>query len=568
MASGRGWGVLLLGLGLMAGACGGGGSAVDTAGPEGGGGAPTDQPVAGVHAAARRVDTYMANYGSWTDQSIEIAKRYQLVIADTRHRDLTRAQVAAIQQGVDPADPADDVLVLCYVSIGEDLRTAGLDDAQVRADSRFRGDGSGPRVDPRGPVADGASLRGIDARGRPSSGGIGYASFYLDDNNVYASSDHRGDGVPDRNPLFGSLFVNAGDPKWFDVVDAMTVDGSDGIPGLRELLTADHGRGLACDGVFLDTVDTAAPNSFTDASSANPTKFEWTAPGFAAFIKRVHKTYPDKLILQNRGLFFFDPRHPQYEVNARGAIDFVVFESYRLNSNSDEEWNAYHYPDNRFNIAPKLMAEANRADGFRVLSLGYAEGPAASMSAATLTGQSAVGFESLMEDIRVTEDLAGFRHYLTNARVTLVNDFVRTHAAGSADVEPPRWTSTYNDHVASPPIEPTPRIGIQQAVGQGGHITVRWDVALDRNRVHYVLYAQPVPFDFAADPHLGGAMRVALQPVVPPDYVTGVGPDRYPYQATVSGFPAGKMQYLVIRAEDESPAANQDDNTVVLTATP
>jgi hypothetical protein len=37
---------------------------------------------------------------------------------------------------------------------------------------------------------------------------------------------------------------------------------------------------------------------------------------------------------------------------------------------------------------------------------------------------------------------------------------------------------------------------------------------------------------------------------------------------TVSGFPAGQMQYLLIRAVDQSPAANQDDNTVVLTAIP
>ena len=31
----------------------------------------------------------------------------------------------------------------------EDLRTALLSDEQVRADPRFRGDGTGPRIDPR-----------------------------------------------------------------------------------------------------------------------------------------------------------------------------------------------------------------------------------------------------------------------------------------------------------------------------------------------------------------------------------------------------------------------------------
>ena len=34
---------------------------------------------------------------------------------------LTREVVASIQAGVDPDDPADDVTVLCHVSIGEDI---------------------------------------------------------------------------------------------------------------------------------------------------------------------------------------------------------------------------------------------------------------------------------------------------------------------------------------------------------------------------------------------------------------------------------------------------------------
>ena len=44
--------------------------------------------------------------------------------------------------------------------------------------------------------------------------------------------------------------------------------------------------------------------------------------------------------------------------------------------------------------------------------------------------------------------------------------------------------------------------------------------------------------------------------------------DRYPYQATVSGLTPGEPLHLVIRAVDESPAANEDTNTMVLVATP
>jgi hypothetical protein len=521
-----------------------------------------------LHALARTVDHYVANYGPWTADDVAIAKRHQLAIVDPGRGNLGRAEIADLQAGVDHSDPNDDVLVLCYVSIGEDLRTVSLTDDQVRSDPRFRGDGSGPRIDPRPPGSDGGPLDGIDPKGRPSNGGTGFASFYLDDKDVHNSAAHVGDGFPDRNPLYGGLFVNAGDPSWFDTVDGMRADGPDGRSGLRELLTSSYGRGLDCDGVFLDTVDTAAPNSYTSASDANQTEYEWTAPGFGTFIRHVHDKYPDKLVLQNRGLFFFDPRRPQYAFNARGAIDFLLFESYRLNADGWEEWDPIQYPDNRYNVAPKLMAEANRPDGFRVLSLGYAAGPGDQMSSGTLVGASRLGTDSLMEDIRVTQNLAGFRHYLTDAKVKLVNDFVLTHASLD-DRAPPSWSSTYNDHENPPAGEPTPRVGIQSAEGGGGKLTVRWDVALDMHRVSYVLYASPQPFDFANDPRLTQAKRMVLEPTVPADYVKqGVGPGRYPYQAKLSDFPRGVRQYLVIRAVDDSPAANEDANTVVLTATP
>jgi hypothetical protein len=519
------------------------------------------------HGAARHVDHYLANYGSWTAADVMTAQRYQLVIAHPGQGNLTRAAVAGLQVGQNMNDPRDDVLVLCYISVGEDLRTNGFSDDQIRADPRFRGDGTGPRIDPRGWMASGTSLAGIDPKGLPSTGGTGFASYYVDDNDVLDSANHVGNGFPDRNQIFGGLFVNAGDPNWFDIVDGMTLDGTDRHAGLRELLTPSYGRGLDCDGVFLDTIDTAAPNSYTNASSANQSSYEWTAPGFGSFIRHVHEAYPDRVVLQNRGLFFFDPRRPQYAYNARGAIDFVLFESFRLNSDTTELWDPIHYPDNRYNVAPKLMAEANRPDGFKVLSLGYAAGPADQMSSLTLVGQSTVGLDDLMEDIQVTQDLQGFRHYLTDAAVSLVNDFVLTHASLD-DHDPPWWTSTYNDHFVSPAVAATPRVGIQQAVGGGGQVTVRWDVALDKTGVRYALYAQPTPFDFTGDPKLAKSRRIPLVPSVPQAYLGGVGPGRFPYEATVADFPAGQLQYLVIRATDGATPSNEETNTVVLTATP
>ena len=83
------------------------------------------------------------------------------------------------------------------------------------------------------------------------------------------------------------------------------------------------------------------------------------------------------------------------------------------------------------------MAEANRPDGFRVLSLGYAEAP--SISKDTLLGKSQVGLDNLLEDIRVTQQLVGFRHYISDALALLVNGFVKDHSdfsdAGAAGLD-------------------------------------------------------------------------------------------------------------------------------------
>ena len=504
-------------------------------------------------AVARTVDRYMIHYGVWDRAAIDLAKTHDLVILHPSGGNITRSQVAEIQAGLDPAKP---VLVLAYVTVGEDDRTIGLTRQQMLADARFVGDGSGPRVDPRGPGPANRPLTGLDPLGAPSSGGRGYASWYLDDAAV--------DGLPDVNPGFGGCFVNAGDPKWFDVLQGMTLDGVDRRAGLREILTTSFGRGLGCDGVFMDTFDTAAPNHWSASS-----KFEWTAAGFAAFTQRLRAAYPAAVLLQNRGLFFFNPQLPHYRVTTRPQIDFAFYESYRLNSTPDASLNPHpvYYPDNRHNFAPKLMAEAGRPDGFRVLSLGYAEGSPDRMSSKTLTGGSSLGFDSLIEDIRVTQDLAGFRHYLTNAAVNLPNAFVRDHSSFE-DVAPPVWTSTWNVNETSSGVAapPTPRVGLQQAVAGPGELTVRWDVALDLHPVGYALYYQTRPFDFAADPALAQATRVVLQPSVGAGYAEAFGPTTFPYEARVAGLSPGQAYHLVIRAFDSR--GNEERNQVVRSATP
>ena len=522
----------------------------------------------GLRERARRVDNHLLYYGLWDDEKVALARHHALVVVHPNGGNLTRDLVRSIQQGVDAADPADDVIVLGYLSAGEDLRTSSFTDDQIRADARFRGDGSGPRVDPRGPDADGRPLTGIDPLGAPSPAGVGYASYYLDDNDV--DRNGVGDGRPDRNSEWGGCFVNAGDPAWFAVVRDMTLDGPDGVAGLREILTTTHGRGLGCDGVFLDTFDTAAPNAWTTPDSGNMSEFEWTAPGYRLFLERLRAAFPEAAVLQNRGLFFFDPRQTHYAVTTRGLVDLVLFESYRLDNSAVDNPHPYFYPDNRHNVMPKLMAEANRPDGFRVLSLGYAEGAPDRMSPLTLTGESTLGFDSLLEDIRVTQHEAGFRHYLTDRHIRIVNRFVRDHA-DLADAAPPVWSSTYNVNRAADgtALPPTPRVGLQAVEAAEEALVVRWDVALDLNGVRYALYYQTAPFDFAADPDLTNATRVELTPTAGKGYAeAGTGPSVYPYEARVTGLAGGTRHYLLLRAFDGSSSRHEETNRVVKTGTP
>jgi len=196
--------------------------------------------------------------------------------------------------------------------------------------------------------------------------------------------------------------------------------------------------------------------------------------------------------------------------------------------------------------------------------MGYAEGPGIDKD--TLSGQSSTGLDTLLEDIREAQEVAGFRHYITDAQVTYVNDFVRRYE-NTTDVTPPEWSNTYNVNQkpwpdpAGPPI---PRIGIQRVIAGKTSVTVSWDVALDLNRVGYALYYGTSPFDFVSDPKLTQATRIVLTPEMGDGYENGVGPGVYPYQQTITGLLKGTNYYFLIRAFDT--LGNEDTNQVVKTA--
>lgn len=491
--------------------------------------------------------SYMIYYGPLDEDHIQQAKQYDLVIIHPKLGDVTRKQVKAIQ--------SSGTRVLGYLSIGEDLRTAGMTPEEMLKDSRFTGDGIGPRVDPRAPES--ISLEQNGYYGQASPGGHGYASYYLDDN------DH--DGRPDFNPDFGCAYTNIGNPAWYEVLRDMTMDGADGIPGIRELLTEEYGRGLGCDGLFLDTVDTCAPNSPAEDGSPSRTRFEWTAPGVSRFMEQLKLEYPSKYIMQNRGLFFYNYQLPHFDYSPRKYVDLLMYESYMLDAGSETLYTGSYFASNKNVFAPKLIAEAGRPDGFRILSLGYAEGPEEYQLKETLTGQTDTGLDVLLEDLNQSQEIAGFPHYITDRSLTLANDFVLTHT-DKEDTEPPVWSSVHSsENVFSYPI---PRVGIGEAAPDKNGVTVRWDVAIDQSGVDYTLYYQKEPFDFEDDPDLEEAAQLRLSPQIGAGYSYGAGPDTWPYQQQITDLDPGETYYFVIRASDRSADKNQEKNTVVLTGVP
>ena len=117
-------------------------------------------------------------------------------------------------------------------------------------------------------------------------------------------------------------------------------------------------------------------------------------------------------------------------------IDYLLLESYMLDSDPTHLYHEPFYEDNKNNFAPKLLAEAGRTDGFRILSLGYSEGPEEFELKNTLLGKSDKGIDILMEELRQAHEEAGLSHYITDAGITLANDFLSAHREKSDDNPP------------------------------------------------------------------------------------------------------------------------------------
>jgi hypothetical protein len=467
---------------------------------------------------------YLIYYGNWTTAQVNYARtNYQLVILHPASN-ITASQIATIRSGKDGVlGTADDVRVLAYLSIGEDDRNG----------APLAGDRMGPRVDPR--ASDTDPLSGItNAIGLPSIGGTNYASYYLN-----AKSNQT--GFPDENSNYGSYYVNAGSPAWWTVLQTMTKAAS-GQSGLGEILTTNIGNALNCDGLFLDTIDTAAPDSWG-------TPYEWTAPGMQTLIQEIHTNYPGKLLMANRGLFFYDPNLKTYPYTIRPFVDMVMFESYYSDSSTNDV--SPSFPDNKYDFAPKLNAEAGRPDGFNIFVVDYDHTPPQTAAIANQDYVECMGIQ-------------GWPLYRTNPSLDeTLNTNSAAWLATNVDTQPPVWDST----AANSPTPPLPRVGVQEAVAGNGLATVYWDVARDQTGpVHYNIY-----YSVGGSVNFASATKLSqVTPQLPANYnyPTGTGPGIYPYCYTVTGFQNGLAYSFAVRAEDSCVPVHEDTNTVSITVVP
>ncbi|MBT9585006.1 hypothetical protein IV102_16805, partial [bacterium] len=235
---------------------------------------------------------YALCYGAWTPEMIQRAHRFDLVVVHPGdHFDnITPELIGQLQKGKDgQAGTPDDVIVLAYVTVGEDDKPP-----------------AGPPPVPRG-LGPTFSLNKSWRQAR-----AGYPTRFLDQvSYVFEKNGERRygengkpvtvpgqDGVPDENGVWGSYYVNAGDPEWQKMV----------LARMARLHTE-----FAVDGFFLDTLDTASPWG----------NYSYSQPQMASMLQAIRKSYPDRFVLANRGMFLIET-HPQ---SYASSIDGMLYES-------------------------------------------------------------------------------------------------------------------------------------------------------------------------------------------------------------------------------------------------
>lgn len=410
---------------------------------------------------------YFCYYGGFDENTILQCQYFDLIILDINY--ITPQQVEDIKNGFDNISGTDDdVIVIGYLSIGE------------QDGNTIYGNGTGPVY------WDGQKIVYENK---------GYASFYLDDKDR--------NGQPDLDPIWNSYYVNAGDSSWWKFNHAAA----------ERILFQYH-----CDGLFLDLVDTGGPNSWG-------LPYEWTKEGMINYIEYLRKTYPEKYLLANRGIFYFDPSLPhfQYADRYRKSIDGLMIESYY----AEWDWNkSQSYINPEFSLtsqhyAPLINNQAKKDDGFNVFILDYlsVDQPdhdqllsgvinAAERDQGWLVAVSSI----LLDEIRYDT----YHHHL--------NDF-----------NPPTWKNV---------------VGIASYNWIGDSLAIYWNSAIDQTLpIKYHLYLNEGEIDFNAPP--------GYQNIIPQKSQS------YDYQFIIGGLDKNKTYNLCLRASDSSDPEHTDLNRKV-----
>lgn len=335
-------------------------------------GSPSD-PFPGINRNSR----FAVYYGTDYDVShMQKLKQLDVLVVDPNTDQLTPRKVDELQEA--------GVTVLSYISIGED---------KVDADASTANPASPMVLDGTGPV----HMDRWDGQIKKQCGAP-MASFYVDQQWVAVSGHPEGgyhgqDCYPDRNGEFGGYFVYP-NADWRNMIKnqrrhGLFDNGTSVSPefaqrdlvGLDQIATVrnpydlddEHGN-YGFDGFFLDTLDTAGPWN-------NYGYYPWTAPAMQETVKFIRDTYPDKLIIANRGIFFYNPTQTNpiynispYDYTLGQYINGVLFESFYLDSEpSHRGASPYFVSGENVTNANYLDIESKRPNGagFTVFGLDY-----------------------------------------------------------------------------------------------------------------------------------------------------------------------------------------------------
>ncbi|RJP62764.1 MAG: T9SS C-terminal target domain-containing protein [Ignavibacteriales bacterium] len=407
---------------------------------------------------------YFCYYGSFDENTVLQCQYFDLLILDVNY--ISPSKVEDIRNGFDNITGTDDdVIVIGYLSIGE------------QDGNLVTGDGTGPIY------WNGQKIIYENK---------GYASFYVDDKDK--------NGLPDKDGIWNSYYVNAGDSAWWEF----------NRPAVENILVI-H----SCDGLFLDLIDTAGPNSWG-------LDYEWTKEGMINYVEQLRQVYPEKYLLANRGIFYFEPSlpHYQYADRYRKSIDGLMMESY----SATWDWTnsrGYANPEHTFlsqHFAPLLNNQANKEDGFNIFILDYLS-----------SDQS--DHDQLLEG--VVNAAEGEQGWLVAVSSILLDEIrYDTFNHHVTDFNPPSWKNI---------------IGIASFEWIVDSLVIYWNKALDQTPpVKYNLYVSEGEVDFNAP--------AQYQNIIPQES------ELYDCKYVVGGLDKSKTYNLALRASDSAFPDQTDPN--------